>query len=87
MTNNNQPERDPFDDMLARYSVNGSKQGQPSAENQPTTWQQTQNRQDGANHDMMEDQKSEGVWDRGKQFILPAVLVLGIVLSVVTRMS
>lgn len=87
MTNNNHPERDPFDDMLARYSLNGSKQGQPPAENQPTTRHDTQNRQDDADHDLMEDQKSQGLWDRGKPFILPAVLLLGILLSVVTRMS
>lgn len=84
MTNNNQPEHDPFDDMLARYSVNGSQQSQPSTNDHPTSRPDIKNRQDGAGHDHVEDQKSQGIWDRGKQFILPAVLVLGIVLSVVT---
>lgn len=88
MTNNNQPEEhNHLEHMLARYNVTPENQQAPTPaalnDGQPTSRREAKSRQNNNQHDDMEDQS---FWDRAKQYILPAVLVLCILLSLFTRL-
>lgn len=88
MTSNNQPESDnSLEDMLARYSVapNDPPETKPKAadDDQPLTRRERKSRQNNGQHDDMEDQS---FWNRARQYVLPAVLVLGVLLSLFTNL-
>ncbi|NWN87237.1 MAG: hypothetical protein HLX51_01625 [Micrococcaceae bacterium] len=91
MSSNDPSPDDRLENMLARYGVkpNGTSptpvpaEDQLSQDVQPLSRREIKNRQ---SIDRNEDMEDQSFWNRAKRYALPAVLVLGVLLSLFTNL-